>query len=425
MKRSPARYAVLGAGALGLTVGMRLAQRGDDVVVFEREAMPGGLAAGFPLGNAHLERFYHHLFRTDTRAVRLIEELGLGDRMMWRTPETAVLRNGRLWRMDSAPSVLRFAPVPMTSRLRLGASLTYLKAVGKSNRFEGKTAADWIRRSMGRSVYEALWEPLLVSKFGDRHLEVALPWFWARVHYRTASLGYLRGGFQQLYDSLTHKIFGLGSHVRLSAEVKEIRPQRGGLLVATDRGEEVFDAVVSTLPTRVTAAIVPALPHAYSQRYGRVEAYGAMCLVLDLDRQLTDAYWINVNDAGFPFQPVVEHTNFVSADDYGGRHLVYFGNYLPVNSPLFTKSKEEVLNGFVPGIRRLNPDFEESWIRDSWLFKAPFAQPIVDTAYRERIPPHVTPIPGLFLANMFQVYPQDRGQNYSIALAERLVRDVL
>jgi protoporphyrinogen oxidase len=122
---------------------------------------------------------------------------------------------------------------------------------------------------------------------------------------------------------------------------------------------------------------------------------------------------------------MVEHTNFMPHEDYGGMRVVYFGNYLPVSSPLFAKSREEVVEEFLPGIRRLNPEFDESWIRESWLFKAPFAQPVVTTAYSRAIPPHVTPIPGLYLANMFQVYPQDRGQNYSIAMAERLVREVL
>ena len=171
--------------------------------------------------------------------------------------------------------------------------------------------------------------------------------------------------------------------------------------------------------------MVPAFPSHYPETYGRVEAYGAMCLILALDRQLTGAYWINLNDPGFPFQPFVEHTNFVSRDDYGARHIAYFGNYLPRGHKLFEPSKEEIIDEFLPGIRRLNPDFEESWIQDSWLFRAPFAQPIVTVDYHRQIPPHLTPIPGLYLANMFQVYPQDRGQNYSIALAERLVQDIL
>lgn len=421
VNHSTRSYAVLGAGALGLTVGMRLAERGYAVTVYEREELPGGLAAGFRLGNAHLEKFYHHLFKSDRHAIKLMGELQLGDRLEWKTPRTVVLRDGKLWPMDSAGAVVRFAPIPMSDRLRMGGALAYLKLLPTADGLEGKKASAWIRRRMGNRAYRALWEPLLQSKFGERHDDVALPWFWARVHYRTAALGYPRGGFQQLYDSLSHRIVGLGSKVELSTEVKSIQPQSNSLVVVTANGSQRFDAVVSTLPTRLTAMLTPSLPAAYSHQYGSVEALGAMCLVLGLDRPLTDAYWINISDPGFPFQPIVEHTNFADPTDYGGRHIVYLGNYLPMDHRYFRLSKEEMFEEFAPSLVKLNPDFSRSWITDLWLFRAPYAQPIVTPGYRAGIPPHVTPIPGLYLANMFQVYPQDRGQNYSIALAERLV----
>ncbi len=143
--------------------------------------------------------------------------------------------------------------------------------------------------------------------------------------------------------------------------------------------------------------------------------------MLALDRPLTDAYWLNVNDPGFPFMALVEHTNYLPADDYGGRHLIYLGNYRPMDDPLMTAPKDVVLDEFLPHLERLNPAFDRSWLTDAWSFAAPFAQPIVTVDYRDHIPPFHTPIPNLWTASMFQVYPHDRGQNYSIALAERLV----
>jgi protoporphyrinogen oxidase len=426
MSDSQRSYAVLGAGALGLTVALRLAERGNPVTVYERDPLPGGLAAGFRLGSAHLEKFYHHLFRTDRRAVALVKELGLGDRLEWISPRTVVLRDGRLWPLDSASSVLRFQPIPLIDRVRLGAAVAYLKLSPNGERFEGRTAASWIRTSMGDSVYETVWEPLLSSKFGTRHEDIALPWFWARIHFRTAALGYLRGGFQQLYDSLMRRVVGLGSTVELATEVVRISgSEPKGFNVETTTATYRHDRIISTLPTRVTARLAAELPDAFVDRYTAVDAYGAMCLILGLNRPLTDAYWININDAGFPFQPAVEHTNFVSPADYEGRHIVYLGNYLPMEHRYFQLAAEEMLSEFLPGIRKLNPDFERAWVRDLWLFKAPFAQPIVTTTYRDSIPPHTTPVSGLYMANMFQVYPQDRGQNYSIAMAEKLVQSLI
>ncbi|HEX2767511.1 MAG TPA: NAD(P)/FAD-dependent oxidoreductase [Candidatus Limnocylindria bacterium] len=417
------RTAVLGGGALGLTAALRLAQRGERVTVIEREPLPGGLAAGFEIEpGMWLEKFYHHLFRSDTRAIALFRELGLEDRLEWKAPVTATLHGGRVHRLDSPTSLLRFTPLPILDRVRMGAALAVLKAMPDPRLLEGRTAEAWLRRWMGRRGYEVVWEPLLRGKFGATASTIAMPWFWGRVHDRTTQLGYPRGGFQQLYFRLADEIRRHGGEVRLGESVKEVRTADDSTLdVETDAGVERFDRVISTLAVRLTARLVPELPQAWRDRHEWGQAFGAHCLVLALDRPLTSAYWLNVNDPGYPFMALVEHTNYVPAGEYGGRHLVYLGNYRPMDDPLMTASRDAVLDEMTPAVARINPAFARSWVTDAWSFAAPFAQPIVTVDYREHIPPFTTPIPNLFVASMFQVYPHDRGQNYSIDLAERLV----
>ena len=286
---------------------------------------------------------------------------------------------------------------------------------------EGTRAVDWIRRWMGSRAAEVVWEPLLRGKFGDAAEEIAMPWFWARVHDRTQALGYLSGGFQQLYDRMAERVRGAGGETRFGTAVSLVKTDGDGFLVETDDGAERFDRVISTFATRLTARLVPELPDAWRKRHEWGRAYGAHCLILALDRPLTDVYWLNINDPGYPFMALVEHTNYQPAHAYGGRHLIYLGNYRPMDDPLMSASHADVLDEFLPSLERLNPEFDRSWLVDSWSFKAPFAQPIVTVDYRDHIPPFHTPIPNLWTASMFQVYPHDRGQNYSIALAERLV----
>jgi len=416
------RTAVLGAGALGLTVALRLAQRGERVTVIEREELPGGLAAGFEIEpGMWLEKFYHHIFRSDRRAIAMIEELGLGAKLEWKQPLTATLVQGKPHQLDSPASLLRFSPLPLTDRLRMGVSLAALKAMPNARLLEGTTAMDWTRRWMGPRAYTTVWEPLLRGKFGDAAPEIAMPWFWARVHDRTQALGYLRGGFQHLYERMADGVRNAGGETRFGVAVKEVRSAAGGLDVETDDGAERFDRVVSTFATRLTARLVPELPASWRERHEWGRAYGAHCVVLALDRPLTSVYWLNVNDPGYPFMALVEHTNYLPASDYGGRHLVYLGNYRPMDSPLMTASLDTILEEFLPPLAGINPAFESSWVTDAWAFAAPFAQPIVTVDYRDHIPPFATPVPGLWVATMFQVYPHDRGQNYSIGLGERLV----
>ena len=416
------RTAVLGAGALGLTVAYRLALRGESVVVLEREPIPGGLAAGFEVEpGIWLEKFYHHLFRGDRNAIGLIEELGLGDDLVWRRPLTVTLRDGKVHQLDSPMSLLRFKPLRMRDRLRMGAVLAYLKALPSPERLEGHTAADWIRRRMGQASYDVVWGPLLRGKFGALADEIAMPWFWARVHDRTPELGYLRGGFQRLYDRLAERINSAGGELRFGTAVSEVRTSPiGGMLVETPTETLQVDRVVSTLAVRLTCRLVPELPQDYRDRHEWGQAYGAQCLVLSLDRPLTDTYWMNVNDPGFPFMALVEHTKDMEPADYNGRHLVYLGNYRPMDDPIMSAGTDAVVDAFASHLSRINPGFTRDWITDAWAFAAPFAQPIVTVDYRDHIPPFETPIPNLWVASMFQVYPHDRGQNYSIDLANRL-----
>lgn len=417
-----ARTAVLGGGALGLTVALRLASRGESVTVIEREAIPGGLAAGFDVApGIRLEKFYHHLFRSDRHAIAMINELGLGNRLEWKAPITATMVNGQFHQLDSPMSLLRFRPLRVADRFRMGAALAALRTMPNPRLLEGETAAAWLRRWMGPGAYRVVWEPLLRGKFGAAAEEIAMPWFWARVHDRTQELGYLRGGFQELYDALASSVRNAGGETRFGESVVTVRRDGAAFLVETEARTDSFDRVVSTLATRLTARLIPELPTEWRERHDWGRAYGAHCLILALDRPLTDVYWLNVNDPGFPFMALVEHTNYADPVDYGGRHLVYLGSYRPIDDPLMSNTRDEVLDQFLSHLSRINQAFDPSWVTDAWSFAAPFAQPIVTVDYRKHIPPFATPIPNLWLANMFQVYPHDRGQNYSIALAERVV----
>lgn len=417
-------YAVLGGGALGLGAAYRLTQAGHQVIVFEQEATAGGLAAGFRVGETWLEKFYHHLFRTDTTVIKLIQELGLGDRLEWSHPRTVFLLGGGFYQFDSPLTLLGFKPLRFSERLRVGAVGALLKATG-SDLYEGRTAGPWLRRWMGRRPYDLLFRPLFVCKFGSLADQIALPWFWARFHDRTTQLGYVRGGFQLLYEALAERIQQAGNKVLLGVRVEGVEQQTDGRWqVRTTQGVWECARVISTLPPRLTCRLVSGLPDDYKARYDWGQAYGAQCMILSLDRQLTDSYWVNPVDPGYPFTSLVEHTNYRSPGEYGGRHLVYLGNYRAMDDPIFRMSKEELLNEFLPHLKRMNPAFDQSWLQESWLFQAPFAQPIVTTEYRQHIPPLRTPLAGLWVANMFQVYPHDRGQNYSFDLVERLLQEI-
>jgi protoporphyrinogen oxidase len=419
------RYGIVGAGSLGLTLALRLLQRGHDVEVFERSSVPGGLASSFEVSpGVWLERFYHHLFTSDRYAISLIQEVGLGDDLLWLRPTTTTLIDGRFRQLDSASSLLRFRGLTPQARIRMGAALAVLRALPTPAGLHETPAGAWLRRTMGDEGYERIWKPLLDGKFGASSEAIAMAWLWARVHDRSAKLGYLRGGFHRFYSRLEERVEGLGGEVVTNAAVETVEPDANQLTmsvnVAGASRRERFDRVVSTLPLRITAGLVPSVGPALLARYPPPGALAAHCLVLALDRSLVPAYWVNVNDPGFPFVVAVEHTRLITDGSYGFPAVVYLGRYCEMSDPLLAASAEEVLDSWTPAIQRLNREFDPSWIRASWSFAAPFAQPIVRPGFRDTIPPFETPMPNFFMASMFQVYPHDRGQNQSIRLAERL-----
>ncbi len=417
------RTAVIGAGMVGLATANRLTRRGDEVVVFERDRVAGGLAASFrpAEGGDPLERYYHHVFKTDRRFIALARELGLSERLVWSKPGAACFFEGRLHALDGLRSLLRFAPLRLSQRVRLAVALGILKASPTAAPFEAQHSARWLRRVGGKRAYAAVFGPLFRSKFGVHAEHISLSWFWARIHDRTAALGYPVGGFAAVYERLVERIGEQGGRVRLDTPVAALERDGDGVRVRCGgaAASERFDRVVTTLPLPVLARLAPSLDGGFQTRFASGGGLAARCVVLALDRPLTGVYWINVCDADAPFTVVVEHTALVDRARYGGKHLVYLGNYGPAFPDV---PVETLVASFVPYLRRINPQFSPAWIERAWQFVAGDAQPIVTPGYRSRIPPHQTPIPGVFLANMYQVYPHDRGQNYAVQLADSVIR---
>jgi protoporphyrinogen oxidase len=415
------RTAILGAGVLGLTSALRLAEAGHDVTVLERSDGVGGLASSFELApGIWLERFYHHLFRSDRHAVALIRELGLEGDLVWSRPRTVTFLDGEYRQLDSAGSLLRFTGLSPSARLRMGATLAVLRSTPSPVGMHDVEADRWLRRTMGSEAFGRIWEPLLRGKFADHADTIALAWFWARIHDRSARLGYLRGGFHRMYEALGERALARGARFELGVEVRQVRETGVELEVAVDAPDSprTFDVVLSTLPSAMSLEIAPQLPETFRERYLPPASLSAQCLVLALDRPVVPAYWVNVNDPGFPFVTVVQHTDLAGTEDYGGRVLAYIGRYCPPDDSFLELSAADLLTAFEPSLRRLHPAFRMSWVTSAWAFSAPFAQPIVTTGYRAHVAPFVTPLRGYHLANMFQIYPHDRGQNQSIALAE-------
>jgi protoporphyrinogen oxidase len=266
-------------------------------------------------------------------------------------------------------------------------------------------------------------------------------------------LGYPRRSWEPLFRALRERIERRGGRVlidrpaaRLSLETDRgfasprnpcflVTPGAAGSFRAghdprdfRPGGEpERYDAVLATVPSDVFERLLAPglLPETYLAQLRRIEYFTALCLLLELDRPFSPYYWTNIGDDALPFVGLIEHTNLVPPERYGGRRFLYVANYLPRGHPLLDRDQECLLADYEPGLRAVNPEFERAWIRSAWLHREPAAQPIVTVGYRELIPAMQTPVRGLVLANTTQIFPEDRGTNYAVREGEEAARALL
>ncbi len=407
-----------------------MAQRGYRVTLWERGELLGGQANAFPVAGTAIERFYHHLFQSDREIVALAEEIGIGERLLWLPSNVGYFADGRIWPLNGALDLLRLGFLPFHDRVRIGLVTAYLQRVRDWNRFERVTAAVWLRRALGNRAYDRTFGAQLRAKFGRDHDQVAMVWFWGKIWLRTTSrrsplegehLGYFQGSFNVLIDALAAAARDAGATLVTGEGPRELQRRTGGGWNLDFDGESIaVDAVVVTTPSPVLDRLVADLPNAYREKLSGLEYEAAVVALLQLDQPLSDIYWLNVADDDLPFTAIIEHTNFVSAKEYGGKHFVYLSKYLEPDHPYFTMSDEELIETYLPFLRRINPGFSSSWIERSWVFRERSAQPIIRLNYGERIPDHRTGLPGLYLANTTQIYPEDRGTNYSVRLGNHI-----
>lgn len=429
------KVVVVGAGFTGLSAAYELARSGVAVTVLEADATVGGLAGSFEVNGVHLEKFYHHWFTNDRYVTALVAELGATSDVLSRESCTGMYYANTTYRLSRPLDVMRFTPLGIWDRIRLGLLVLKARRVQDWRALEDETAAAWISRLSSPTVYRVVWEPLLRSKFGAYTTEISAVWFWNKLKLRGGSRGkrgaevlaYYRGGFAALAARMVRVIEEAGGTVETSTPALSLIVEEGQVTgVRTPAGTRPASRVLLTVPLPLAADLLqPHAADAYVAGLRRIEYLANVCLVLQLDRSLSGTYWLNVNDPTFPYVGVIEHTNFEPPATYGGRHIVYLSRYLAESDPMWSMSADDIFRQSLPHISRMFPAFRPEWILGHHVWRTRYAQPVVVRRYSELIPPADTPVRGVHLATMAQVYPEDRGTNYAIRDGRKAGRDLL
>ncbi len=422
-------WGVVGGGVLGLTIALRLAQRRHPVTLFERAPTLGGLASAWTLGDIVWDRHYHVILLSDTRLRSLLAELGLEKTMRWVETKTGFYTDGAFHSMSNTLEFLRFPPLDLISKLRLGATIFYASKIKDWRRLEEIPVADWLRRWSGRTTFDKIWLPLLRSKLGESYTETSASFIWATIARMYAArrsgikkemFGYVPGGYARIFESFEARLRAENVELRLGAEIRRVeRDGSAGVAVETaDGGREVFDRVVITAPSTVASRLCPSLTQQEHEQLNSVDYQGIVCASLLLSRPLGPFYITNITESWVPFTAVIEMSSCVDTDQFGGHHLVYLPRYLPSGHPDFEISDDEWQQRFMTALKRMYPDLEDKHVLAFRVSRERNVYALSTIGYSKRLPPKQTSLPGVYLVNTSHVVNGTLNVNETLGLAE-------
>lgn len=415
---------IVGGGFTGLSAAYQLCKHDIRVTVIEKKGSLGGLADAFDLDGQRLGKFYYTWFTNDKDVIELIKELDCVDQLISSPVKTSIYRDKGFYNLSRPDDLLRFSPLKFLDRLRLGLLILRARKIKDWRKLESLTAKEWLVKMCGAEVYKIVWEPLLKGKFEQFADQVSAVWIWNKLVLRGTSRSktgqeshlYYRNSLAALAEKIADKITLSGGFVKTS-EAAELLVVEDGTIKAVKTARNIIqaDAVILTPALPIIAGLVePYVSRQYVAGLRKIEYLANFCLVLDLNKSLSDIYWLNVNEPEFPFVGVIQYTNLYSPDNWRNKNIIYLSKYLAVTNKLYQIGPEQLLEYSIPYVKRMFPEFDSSWINKYFLWKALYSQPVIGKNYSEIIPSRQTPIKGLSIATMAQIYPQDRGVNYAV-----------
>lgn len=414
------RIVVIGSGAMGLAAAYQAAKDGHEVTVLEAAGEPGGMAAHFDLQGLSTERFYHFICKTDAATFALLKDLGIEDKLRWRTTTMGLFTHGKLFQWGTPTALLKFPHISLLSRLRYALFAFVSVRRERWDSIETESARSWITRWCGAEVYEKLWAPLFRLKFYEYADNVSAAWIWTRVKRIGRSrrslleeeLGYLEGGSQLLVDTLVDRVQTMGGILHLNAPVTRV-VSNGTQVTGVETPAGVFpaDHVLCTVPTPLLNDMVPDLPENWRKKYDAIKNIGICCLVYKLRKAVTPHFWVNISDPSIEIPGIVEFSNL---RPFAEDHIVYVPYYMPVTNVKFSWTDDQLLSESFGYLQRLNPSLTQDDVRAAYVARLRYAQPICEPGFLNKIPPVQTPIAGLQIADTCFYYPEDRGISESV-----------
>jgi protoporphyrinogen oxidase len=424
------KIAVIGAGPMGLAVAYQLVKEGYRPIVYEADDRIGGMTATFDFDGIEIERYYHFHCTSDNDFFKVLEELGLNDKLNWVSTKMGYWFDGKLQPWGNPVALLKFQGLSLWAKFRYGLHAFLSTKRDDWRPLEKYDAVTWIKRWVGEEAFNKLWSKLFSLKFYEYSNNLSAPWIWSRIRRIGRSryslfeeqLGYLSGGSKTLLNAMKAYIEEHGGEFKLSTAVDKIVMDKQVIKGVESLGTfESYDQVISTIPLPLVAQIAPDLPNDIHQQYSAKINIGCVCVICKLDKPLTQNFWLNTNDDVMDIPGIIEYSNL--NPEVG--HIVYVPYYMPQSNEKFNDDDKVFKEKVSAYFKTINPKLEDSDIKDIRVHRYYFSQPICEPNFLENLPDPKMPIEGLWIADTSHYYPEDRGISESIGYGRQLVKRIL
>lgn len=430
---------IVGGGILGLTLGYNMLKRGFKVRIWERATELGGLMGRTriaELDNLEVDRYYHAILSSDQTLIGLLSELGLTKDLHGVTTKMGFYHDAKLFPMSTPVDFLRFPPLSMLDRFRLGLTILGARGVKNWRELEQIPVLEWLTRLGGKGTVEHIWKPLLRAKFDGGFDTVPATYIWSRLVRTTDTRGktgateqmcFLSDGYIMLINALARAITERGGTINLGKTVQQVQVDDGRVtgLKLLD-GEVESDGVVITMQTPIARRLLPPELAQVNTRWSQLEEYlGIVCMLLVLKRSLTPYYTLNITDERIPFTGVIETTNLIDRRYTNGYHLVYLPKYLTPNNAFAQMDDKTLQASFMKYLRQMFPDLKDEDVAAVRIGRERYVEPLHPLGKTDAIPPISADVPGLYLVNSSQIYPQLTNGEAAVAYAGKAADEIM
>lgn len=425
MSNNNERIAVLGAGPMGLAVAYELIKQGCRPVIFEADDRVGGMTACFDFGGLEIERYYHFHCVSDTAFLEILDELGISHKMHWVETKMGYFYQGKVNPWGNPIALLKFPGLGIISKIRYGLHAFISTKRDNWKPLDEVEATGWIKRWIGQRAYDVLWRNLFEYKFYHYTENLSAAWIWSRIRRIGRSrydlfrekLGHLEGGSDTLLKALQAYIEENGGEIRLQCPVSHVVIKDGEVAgIEADNALVPFDRVVSTVPLPYVPLIMPDLPDEILDKYRAVQNIAVVCVIAKLKRQVTENFWLNINDPEMDIPGLVEYSNLRPLDE----HIVYVPFYMPGEHPKYEDTDEVFIDKVRQYLKKINPQLTDEDFLEIRASRYRRAQPICQPGFMSTLPDIDLPIKGLWVADTSYYYPEDRGISESIDLGRKM-----